>query len=328
MRLVTPTRKVHTLQGWLVAGGLSLVLLVSASSHGDVVSSPARRVLIVSIDGLRPDVLLRSDAPVLRRLLARGSFTFWARTTAVSVTLPSHTSMLTGCRPARHGIEWNHDLPLLSPVYPKCPTLFELAHRAGLSTAMVAGKSKFRALAKPGTLNWCFVPAAAVIGDNEVADSACAMMTRHHPEVVFVHLPAVDTAGHTHGWGSSEQLAAVAVADHCVGRLLDAFGGEKALEAGWVMVTADHGGAGTDHGPDDPRSRTIPWILVGPGVRRGFDLATLADVNVEIEDTFATACRLLRIPTSGSIDGHLVTAALNERAAGLVVDTTAAISWH
>ncbi|MGH7682478.1 MAG: alkaline phosphatase family protein, partial [Candidatus Eiseniibacteriota bacterium] len=65
------------------------------------------RALIVSIDGLRPDLLLRADTPTLHGLMRRGTFTMWARTTAVAVTLPSHVSMLTGVTPGKHGIEWN-----------------------------------------------------------------------------------------------------------------------------------------------------------------------------------------------------------------------------
>src|SRR5690349_13157721 len=42
----------------------------------------ADRVLIVCVDGLRPDVLLLADAPHLRGLLRSGSYTLWARAVA------------------------------------------------------------------------------------------------------------------------------------------------------------------------------------------------------------------------------------------------------
>ena len=59
-------------------------------------------VLIISVDGLRPDVLLRADTPNMHTLFHNGSFTFWARTTAQSITLPSHVSMLTGVVPEKN----------------------------------------------------------------------------------------------------------------------------------------------------------------------------------------------------------------------------------
>ena len=86
------------------------LLLALGLGVGNAASQPARplavrRVLIVSIDGLRPDALLRANAPAIRGLMQRGSFSMWARTTAVSVTLPSHVSMLTGVTPNHHHIE-------------------------------------------------------------------------------------------------------------------------------------------------------------------------------------------------------------------------------
>ena len=77
-----------------------------------------QRVLVVSIDGLRPDLLLLADAPNARKLLKRGSYSMWAMTTPQSITLPSHVSMLSGVTPNRHGILWNSDLPLEYPVDP------------------------------------------------------------------------------------------------------------------------------------------------------------------------------------------------------------------
>ena len=228
------------------------------------------RVLLVSIDGLRPDLLLRADAPTLKGLLREGSFTLWAQTTALSNTLPSHTSMLTGVIPSRHGIEWNSDLPLATPVYPSRPTLFELARSAGYTTAMVAGKSKFGALARPGTLDWWYVPAQPRVGDAAVVDTALRLIERHRPQVLFVHLPEVDSVGHDSAWASPAQLAAIARADRGVGRLLALLRRLGLRESTLVLVTADHGGAGRSHLPDDPRSRHIPWIAAGPGVRRGW----------------------------------------------------------
>jgi len=75
-----------------------------------------------------------------------------------------------------------------------------------------------------------------------------------------------------------------------------------------VILTADHGGAGKTHGPDDPRSRHIPWIVVGPHVRPG-DLTGLPDLAVNTEDTCATACYLLGLSQLPYFDGKPVLAA-------------------
>lgn len=267
-------------------------------------------VVVISIDGLRPDLALRADMPNLRSLMAAGAFTFWAKTTALSVTLPSHTSMLTGFTPAKHGIDWNRDLPLREAVYPMRPTVLELATSAGLVTAMVAGKSKFAALDKPGTISHVFVPEGlnSSVGDDVVAAKAVEMIDRYRPVLLFVHFPGVDRWGHESGWGSNEQLAAISGADEQLGKVLSALdvAGIRASTA--ILVSADHGGAGQTHGPDDARSRHIPWILSGPGVKPGFDLTQIESLEIHTEDTAATVCYLLGLQT-GKLDGNPVLAA-------------------
>lgn len=271
---------------------------------------PARgvaHVVVVSIDGLRPDMALRATMPNLRFLMAAGAFTFWAKTTALSVTLPSHTSMLTGFAPAKHGVDWNRDLPLREPVYPMKPTVLELATRAGLVTAMVAGKSKFATLDRPGSITHVFVPESAnsSVDDETVAEHAVEMISQYKPELLFVHFPGVDHAGHTSGWGSNEQLAAIAGADVQLGKLLRALDAAGLRDNTAIIVSADHGGAGRTHGPDDARSRHIPWILSGPGVKRGFDLTQIEEREIRTEDTAATVCYLLGLQT-GKLDGNPV----------------------
>ena len=301
----------HTIRSLALA--FSFALAVAPARAAPAPGRPVPqigRVLLVSIDGLRPDALLRADAPAIRGLMKRGSYTFWAQTTDMAVTLPSHTSMLTGVPPSKHGVDWNDVQRSERPTYPAWPTLFEVARNAGYTTAMAAGKSKFSTLAKPGTLTWCFVPGGSNASDGAVTDTAAAWIRRFAPEILFVHLPDVDGAGHKDGWGSPSQLAAIAVADRCVGRLLDALAKRGVLDSTLVLVTSDHGGAGRNHGPNDPRSRFIPWIVAGPGVRPDWDLTAERDRTIRTEDTFATLCYVLGISPPRPIDGRPVLQAL------------------
>ena len=80
-------------------------LAPSVSQPADSVS---RNVVVVSIDGLRPDAIAAYRAPTLQRLMREGSYSLSARTIDPSTTLPSHTSMLTGQPPERHGVRWNN----------------------------------------------------------------------------------------------------------------------------------------------------------------------------------------------------------------------------
>jgi phosphopentomutase len=248
---------------------------------------------------------------VIHGLLPRASFSFWARTTAESITLPSHTSMLTGVIPIKHGIQWNADIPLEHPVAPAYPTIFQLAKKAGLTTAMAAGKSKFINLAVPGSLDEQYVPTESKVEDPEVTDAAVKFVTENKPNLLFVHLPTDDNVGHAKGWGTEDQLAALHQADECVGRIIKAVDEQKLTDSTAFIISADHGGFGRQHGPDDPRCRFIPWICFGPGIRQNLDLTTLDYSNtgaatIDTEDTFATGCWLLGIPVQKQVDGKAV----------------------
>ena len=260
-------------------------------------------VIVISIDGCRPDVLLKSNTPALHELFHRGSFSFWAQTVPIAITLPSHVSMLTGVSVERHGINFNDERATTRPIYPNAVTLFEVAHAHGLTTALVSGKSKFEALAKPGTVDWLALPDEAKTSDEFVVENASAVITQHRPQVMFIHFPGADTAGHAKGWDSPEQIAAIEKIDRGIGDIVTTLQNEKLLDSTVIIVSADHGGSGRTHGAGDVRSLCIPWIAAGPGVRKNFDLTLLRDLTVNTTDTFATACFLMGMQPPDGIDG-------------------------
>jgi predicted AlkP superfamily pyrophosphatase or phosphodiesterase len=273
-----------------------------------------KHAIVVSIDGLRPDLMLEADTPNLHSLMQRGCYSMWARTTPNSITLPSHVSMMTGVNPRRHDVEWNRDFDTVEPLYPRVPTLFEAAKRHGFTTAVAAGKLKFDMFDRPGVLDWRFIPAKAKCETAEVIGPACDIIREHKPDVMLVHFPSVDNVGHAIGWATPQQMQAIADADVAVGKLLDAMSDAQMTDSTLLIITADHGGAGQNHGPDDPRSRHIPWIAVGPGIRHHVDLTIYAKLTINTEDTFATVCWMMGIPpTLPDLDGVPVKLILEQK---------------
>ena len=272
-----------------------------------------RKAVVVSIDGLRPDLMLLARAPNIRGLLARGAYSMWARTTPNSITLPSHVSMMTGVSPRRHEIEWNRELPLKEPIYPRVPTLFEAAKRHGYTTAVAAGKQKFDMFDRPGVLDWRHIPTTITSETAAVIGPAVQIILQHQPDVMLVHLPSVDNVGHAIGWATPQQMKAIEDADAAVGQVVQALDDAGMTDSTLLIVTSDHGGAGRTHGPDDFRSRYIPWIAVGPGIRH-VDLTTYPKLVINTEDTFATVCWMLGIPpTLPDLDGVPVKLILEQK---------------
>ncbi|HEY8551758.1 MAG TPA: alkaline phosphatase family protein [Vicinamibacterales bacterium] len=270
-------------------------------------------VVVVSIDGLRPDAIGSFPAPTLQRLIREGSYTLSATTILPSKTLPSHSSMLTGQPPERHGVLWNTVFTSRSREV-ELPTVFGLARAAGYHTAAFFSKPKFQALQREGTLDYTQAPGGLSGGwsSRRTVNDVARYLETHRPNLLFVHLADPDRAGHRDGWMSAAYGEAVTSADMALGRLIEL--GERTYGAGrfTLIVTADHGGHEFDHGSDDPRDMTIPWIAWGHAVKGG--LLPPAQV-IETMDTASTILWLLGVDRPADWAGEPVEAAFETKPA-------------
>lgn len=271
-----------------------LVVACAASAQPRV-----QHVVIVSMDGARPDMVQKSRMPVLHRMAQRGAYSWKAQTIFPSITLVSHTSMLTGVGPAKHHVDWNDWEPARGVV--KVPTVFAVAKKAGLSTALFAGKEKFKHLNQPGTVDkfWWESTDAPKIGAQ-----AAEYIRQAKPNLIFVHFPDPDAAGHKYGWCSTEQQAALAACDQGIARLIEGIRKAGIASNTVMIVTADHGGHAKTHGSHDPVDMTIPWVAFGTGVKEG----QVRD-SITTYDTSATALWLLGVRVPYDWDGKPVKSA-------------------
>src|SRR5262245_43332757 len=131
---------------------LSLIcVLLLGSSCFVLAADSSRHVVILSLDGCKPSFFQDDYVPNLRTLWKTGCYTWNAQTVSPSVTLVAHASMLTGLLPAKHGVDWNEYKPDRGEI--QVPTLFDLAHKAGLQTVFVGSKRKLQHLNRPGTVD-------------------------------------------------------------------------------------------------------------------------------------------------------------------------------
>lgn len=260
------------------------------------------RLLLCSIDGMRPDGLDAASTPTLDRLRREGAYTGRARTVMPSVTLPAHTSMLRGVDTARHGITTNMFQPLARPV----PSVLDVAHAAGKRTGFFYNWEELRDLAAPGSLNasvlWgdCDTPG----GDRRVADLAAQFAADTDFDFLFVYFGYTDISGHAHGWMSNVYLDAIVHADSCLAVVLNAL--ENDGRATNVLVLSDHGGHERSHGTNCDEDMRIPYLLHGPDVKRGCEISD----GVRIYDTAPTVAHLLGVPPPSDWEGRVILEAL------------------
>jgi arylsulfatase A-like enzyme len=276
-------------------GGNNAYSPAAPTTNAPVIAAtpPPPRVLIVSIDGLRPDALTKTESPNIEGLAKRGAYSFKAQTTLPSNTLPSHVSMLTGYLPATHKVTWDEYLPNRGRV--AVPTIFAAARAIGKRAVMVAGKQKFTHFKDTGGLD-AFILTSG--GDDVCSNEAIVQLET--ADLMFVHFPDVDLTGHTLKWMSPEYKLRLSVVDRALGRLLSVI-----APGTTVIVTSDHGGRDNGHGTSHVLDMTIPWIIAGPGIKSGYEIT----VPVTTVDTAATAAKIMGLSLPADIKGRVVTEA-------------------
>jgi len=256
-------------------------------------------LLLILIDGLRPDALTPERCPALTALMARGAYSLQAQSVMPSMTLPCHMSIFHSVPPSRHGVVTNTFTPMARPL----PGLVETAHAAGRTCAFYYNWEPLRNLSEPGHLLHSYfrdndeTPG----GDHVIAGEAARSLPLDRPDFAFIYLSTTDITGHAFGWMSPRYLAQVGYVDAAVGALLAALPAET-----HVLVQADHGGHDRTHGTDSPDDMTIPWLLAGPGVKAGHALQG----PVSLLDTAPTLARLLGVPPDAQWEGKVIEDAL------------------
>ncbi len=124
-----------------------LTLCIFVGIVTGAIAQPARHVILISIDGMRPEFYLdaRWPAPNLQQLMKDGAYALHMKSVFPSFTYPSHSSMVTGAYPATHGVcynapfeplgssgRWNWEVSNI-----KARTIWEATKQAGLSSAIV-----------------------------------------------------------------------------------------------------------------------------------------------------------------------------------------------
>ncbi|MGA7306105.1 MAG: ectonucleotide pyrophosphatase/phosphodiesterase [Rhodothermales bacterium] len=142
-----PKRFLHVLLGRCASCLLLLGISLLAAPDSKAQEAPADNVVLVSIDGLRSEFYLDRSwpAPFLQRMAAEGAFAETVRGVFPTLTYPSHTSMVTGALPIRHGVFYNTPFETNGPTglwywaYDsiRVETIWDAARSAGLTTASI-----------------------------------------------------------------------------------------------------------------------------------------------------------------------------------------------
>jgi arylsulfatase A-like enzyme len=271
-------------------------------------------VLVIGIDGVRVDVLAKTETPFIDSLIAAGAFAGDARTSRHTVSGPGWSSMLIGVWPEKHGVYGNEFSANRYDIYPDFLTRLETVDPRFGTYAVV----DWPPLGTPADGGPLLSPAVDRIDvfDGEalgyaVADSlsvraAAEVLAFTDIDAAFVYLGNVDVVGHAAGSLSPEYGAAIARADRQAAQLVAALARRRtAYREDWlILLSTDHGRTdGGGHGGESDVETRIFVVASGPSVQSG-----RIGSPVGIVDVAVTALRHVggTIDPSWQLDGKPV----------------------
>lgn len=272
------------------------------------------KVLLIGIDGVRPDILAEVPTPHIDALAAAGAFTATARTGLPSVSGPGWSSMLTGAWPEKHGVVDNDFTGKRYDLYPDFLTRIERVRPELATFAVSDWKPLVAADDSMPTLS-DQVDAKHVLdgyetgwpeGDARSVELAVEHLSTADPDALFVYLGNPDEVSHDRHSIGQEYRDAIALADTHVGRLVAAVKARAtyAREDWLILLSTDHGRtADGEHGGDTPEERTIFFLASGPSAVVGTPPDTVHIVDVAVT---ALAHLGIAIDPAWQLDGKVV----------------------
>lgn len=243
-------------------------------------SASRHKVVVISLDAFGAANLHEPQlpAPTLHALMKRGAYAVSMQPINPTVTWPNHTAMVTGVNASQHHVLVNGLIvnqrtampPKQDADTPKSrlvavPTVYDAAHEAGLTTAEVdwvaIGDAKnidWRFSERPhpdGPIEQDLVQQGVVTRDelthfNKPSQAwrdriytraAIDIIQKHHPDLLLLHLLALDGIEHQTGYGNDAGRNTIAFLDDRVKDVVDAVRAAGDFDRTTFLIVSDHG---------------------------------------------------------------------------------------
>jgi len=286
-----------------------------------------RNVILVSIDTCRADHLScygfeKKTTPNIDAL-AKEAILFENAITPIPLTLPAHSSMLTGTYPPYHKVHDNINYRLDESNV----TVAEILQDAGYSTAAII--SAFVLYPQFGTgqgfenYNYTFAE-PIVAGPNgvnrdterrgdEASEFACRFLEEHKDEPFFLflhyydpHYDYIPPEPFASQYSDDLYSGEIAYTDHCLGQVIDKLKALDLYDSTLLIIVGDHGEALGEHGETEhgyyiyQGALRVPFIIRPPGLRK----AARIDQVVSLVDVMPTILSYLKIDVPGYVQGR------------------------
>ena len=255
----------------------TFLILIAFIFHAGICFSQTgapSHVILIGIDGMLTDGLRTSNTPAIDSLYKAGCISWNTRCVMPSVSAPNWSSILSGAGPEQTGVTdntWSFGQHVLNPVErdPEgyLPSVFNVikTQKPESKTCMFydwdwLGKYINKSMVSKMEL---------LTGYQNVTTAAVEYITAEKPLFSFVYYGHPDEVGHEKGFMSDDYKKALNDIDKEVGKIVKAVKKAGMYPNTVFMIVTDHGGVNNNHGGLSQAEMEIPWIIKGPGFRKG-----------------------------------------------------------
>ncbi len=258
-----------------------------------------KRVIIIGLDGMRPDACLKAHTPVIDKLADNGIFSWDAKTEAITVSGSAWTSLLTGVHVAKHKVVGN-DFSFRNNDY---RTVFSLAKE---------WKPQFKSVAHSSwefIITQIFENDALDIKDSgsdfEMTQKMAVDIKNDLGHLYFIQFDDIDKTGHSSGYGPDfpEYIKSIETTDSYVGQIMQSINQRPKNEEWLIALVSDHGGKEKNHGNPSPEEITIAFILSGKNIRISGNLKNTGKNQPHIVDVVPAIANFLEMEKLDCWDG-------------------------
>ncbi len=288
-----------------------VVILACLFTFSACDSTKEKKVLIIGIDGCRPDALLKAYTPNIDTLISNATYSLDALTKTPTVSATGWSSILTGVWGDKHGATDHNNFGHTH--YDKYPDIFKFIedYNPKLRTAsLVVWNPINDKIVSHADFEENFKK------DNEMAEAVAKRIEKGDDDVLFIHFDDVDHAGHSNGFDPSIKpyIQTIEATDVLIGDILTSMRKRPNFEnEDWlIMLTPDHGGTiRGSHGGESFEERNIFFIVSGDSVKNKKIEKVYNQTTKEydfsktprIVDVPATVLDFLGIPIPAHFDG-------------------------
>lgn len=286
---------------------LLAALLMTGAVQSKKEKDIAGHVVIIGFDGWGSYAMReKGKVPNIRHYMSEGCYTLNKRTMRPSISGPNWAAQMNGTMVEASGIIGNETKPVFKPLllteHDAQPTFFHLMRqeRPDAELGIVCEWSGFQYYADTLCLNYNKRIHEPSKNPEAIVKESVKYIKEKKPVICFIHVDAMDHAGHSYGRGTDEYYATM---EHCDGQIPQILDAVK--EAGYYddcifILTSDHGHNGTGHGGDTLDEIETPFVIWGKGVKKGKEIT---DPVLQI-DVAATVAKIFHLKTPKSWRGQ------------------------